>query len=189
MAIRVLQAGLLERFKTERTPSPSPLAAEVASLFDELRAPLLRYLSCFGLSAQDGEEVVQEVFLALFKHLQGNGSRANLRGWIFRVAHNQGLKRCNANRAEIKLFSPTLDLEAEPLLSTPNPEEQLFIRTRQQRLLSVVQALPEQDRRCLYLRAEGLKYREIAEVLGISLGGVAASLARSLTRLHRADEL
>ena len=54
-------------------------------------------------------------------------------------------------------------------------------------LLAVVQALPEQDRRCLYLRAEGLRYRDITEVLGMSLGAVAQSLARSLERLHRAD--
>ena len=189
MEIRALQATLLERLRTERAPSPTPLADEVASLFDQLRAPLLRYLSCFGLPSQDGEEVVQEVFLALFKHLQRNGCRAHLRGWIFRVAHNLGLKRCNANRAELKLFSPSSDQDSEHHLNPdPNPEEQWAIHRRQQRLLAVVRALPDQDRRCLYLRAEGLKYREIAEVLGISLGGVAASVARSLSRLSRADE-
>jgi len=51
----------------------------------------------------------------------------------------------------------------------------------------VVNALPEQDQSCLCMRAEGLRYREIAEALGISLGSVAASLARSLERLGRAD--
>ncbi len=58
---------------------------------------------------------------------------------------------------------------------------------RQQRLRAVVRALPEQDRYCIHLRAEGLRYREIAEVLGMSLGGVASSLGRSLARLGRAD--
>jgi RNA polymerase sigma-70 factor, ECF subfamily len=68
-----------------------------------------------------------------------------------------------------------------------NPEEQLHHRVRQEMLLAVVRALPEQDRSCLSLRAEGLRYREIADVLGISLGSVATSLARSLARLSRAD--
>ena len=58
---------------------------------------------------------------------------------------------------------------------------------RQQRLLAVVRAMPEQDQCCLSLRAEGLRYRDIAEVLGISLGSVANSLERSLSRLTRAD--
>jgi len=56
-------------------------------------------------------------------------------------------------------------------------------------LLSVVRALPEQDQCCLSLRAEGLRYREIAEVLGISLGSVAASLEKSLSRLTRAEQI
>jgi RNA polymerase sigma-70 factor (ECF subfamily) len=55
----------------------------------------------------------------------------------------------------------------------------------QQRLLAVVDALPEQDRRCLFLRSEGLRYREIAAILGISLGAVSLSLARSLARIAR----
>jgi RNA polymerase sigma-70 factor (ECF subfamily) len=55
-------------------------------------------------------------------------------------------------------------------------------------LLAVLRALPEQDQYCLYLRAEGLRYREISEVLGISLGTVSNSLGRSLGRLGRADE-
>jgi len=58
---------------------------------------------------------------------------------------------------------------------------------RQNRLFSVLRALPEQDQRCLYLRAEGLRYREIAGVLKMSLGAVSISLTRSLARLERAD--
>jgi RNA polymerase sigma-70 factor (ECF subfamily) len=68
-----------------------------------------------------------------------------------------------------------------------NPEERLISNQRQGRLLAVVSALPEQDRLCFRLRAEGLRYREIAEVLGISLGSVSVSLTRSLARLMRAD--
>jgi len=71
----------------------------------------------------------------------------------------------------------------------PNPEERWAIRRRQQRLLAVIHALPEQDRRCFYLRAEGLRYREITGVLGMSLGAVALSLERSFARLRRADGL
>jgi RNA polymerase sigma-70 factor (ECF subfamily) len=54
-------------------------------------------------------------------------------------------------------------------------------------LQSVLRALPEQDQWCLSLRAEGLRYREIAEVLDISLASVSVSLGRSLARLSRAD--
>jgi RNA polymerase sigma-70 factor (ECF subfamily) len=162
---------------------PTALEVEVTQMFDEFRAPLLRYLGSFGLAAQDAEEVVQEVFLALFLHLRQGKPRTNLPAWIFRVGHNLGLKRCLENR---RTPSAPLD-EVTPLDSALDPEQQVATRQRQRRLLSVVQALPEQDRRCLYLRAEGLRYRDIMEVLGISLGAVAQSLARSLERLRRAD--
>jgi RNA polymerase sigma-70 factor (ECF subfamily) len=61
-------------------------------------------------------------------------------------------------------------------------------RQRQQHLMAVLQALPERDRCCLGLRLEGLRYREIAPVLGMSLGAVSISLTRSLARLMRANE-
>jgi RNA polymerase sigma-70 factor (ECF subfamily) len=55
-------------------------------------------------------------------------------------------------------------------------------------LLAVLHALPEQERHCISLRAEGLRYREIAGILGMSLGAVSNSLGRSLARLSRAGE-
>lgn len=171
------------------TARPSRLEDDVVSLFDRLRAPVLRYLLSFGIAAPDAEEIAQEVFLALFQHLRQGKSRANLQGWIFRVAHNSALKhRLRARRISDR-FSYVPDICATAEDSNPGPEESLAARQRQQRLLAVVRALPEQDQCCLSLRAEGLRYREIAEVLGISLGSVAASLEKSLSRLTRAGQL
>jgi RNA polymerase sigma-70 factor, ECF subfamily len=159
---------------------------EIGFLFDAWRNGLLRHTLSSGLSVQDGEEVVQEVFLALFQHLVHEKPRGNLRGWAFRVAHNLGLKRRAAasRRMEVSIQSDTAPDMADCAL---NPEEQAVAAQRQMRLQSIVRALPEQDRCCLALRAEGLRYREIAEVLGMSLGSVAGSLARSLDRIGRGD--
>lgn len=162
---------------------PSPLEQEVVELFDQLRGKLLRYTLHFGLPVQDGEEIIQETFLALFRHLQQGRPRENLRGWVFRVAHNLALKRRAAEHfSDSGLAGETLAF-ADP---SPDPEAQLAGAQTQQHLLAVFRVLPEQDRRCLILRAEGLRYREIAHVLGISLGGVSMSLSRSLARLSRA---
>src|SRR6185436_7586873 len=78
---------------------PDLLQEEVASLFAQLRVPVLRYLLSFGLPVSDAEEIAQEVFLALFQHLRQEKARTNLQGWIFRVAHNSALKwRLKARR-------------------------------------------------------------------------------------------
>jgi RNA polymerase sigma-70 factor, ECF subfamily len=157
-------------------------------LFEELRDRLLRYLLVLGLSAHDGEEIIQESFLLLFQHLQRGKSRENLRGWVFRVARNLALKQRYANHIRLQRMVEFDEASPEQRVDRDrNPEEELRSRERQMRLLAVVRALPEQDRSCLGMRAEGLRYRDIAEALGISLGSVAASLARTLARLGRAD--
>ncbi len=166
----------------------SELEEQVISLFDELRDPLLRYTISFGLSVYDGEEIVQEAFLALFQHLRQERCRRNLRGWLFRVAHNLALKRLSSNDRRRDRSSLSAEGSENHVDGAANPEEQAAANQRRARLLAVLQSLPEQDQKCLRLRAEGLRYREIAEVLGISLGSISASLARSLVRLGRAYE-
>lgn len=174
----------------ERTAS---LQAEVLALFDELRDRLLRYSMSFGLSVQDGEDVLQEVFLALFRHLQLDRSRDNLPGWAYRTTHNLSLKRRAALHVELRRHDcgmTAVDLSSSTDTcpdEAPGPEEQLLFRERQLRLRAVLRVLPENDQICLQLRADGCRYREIASLVGISLGSVAASLARSFERLRRTD--
>ncbi len=171
----------------EYSREPSELELQVIGLFDEFRNRLLRYVVSLGVSPFDGEEIIQEVFLALFQHLQLGRPQNNLRGWIFRVAHNLALKQRNANyKLQIKVVpnEGEVDKQLDP---TPNPEEQMMGNQRQKLLRAVLRVLPEQDQCCLYLRAEGLRYREIAGILGMSLGAVSISLTRSFARFERAD--
>jgi RNA polymerase sigma-70 factor (ECF subfamily) len=146
-------------------------------LYAELRTPLLRYLVKLGLPAAEAEDVGQEVFVALGDHLRAGKPRDNLAGWVFRVGHNLGLRQ----RTRLQRSLP----EAPSVCPAPNPEQIVTSKSQRARIRAVIQALPERDRRCLALRAQGLRYREIAERLDISLGSVAASIARSLDRLSR----
>jgi len=172
---------------TARSSAPSEIEIEVMALFDEFRNPVLRYALSLGIPSHDAEEVAQEVFLSLFQHLRLGKSRRNLRGWIFRVAHNLALKHRHANQISRDTITSDRTLAEEQLDPSPDPETQLSFTQRKRRLLAAVNALPEADQYCLRLRAEGLRYREIAAVLGISLGSVSISLAQSLARLVRAD--
>ena len=162
------------------------LAADalVIQLFDQLHGRLLLYVRSFGLPPQDSEDVLQEAFLSLFQHLAHGRSRANLRGWLFRVAHNLALKR----RSLIKTSTHgSLENHSGAHRDfSPTPHDLLEFKEEHSVYNAVLEALPEQDRCCLLLRAEGLKYREIAKLVGISLGSVSASLSRSLARFHRA---
>ena len=179
LALTLVDAARLD----ERTATIS-LEEHVAYLFRQMRSPLLRYLFSLGLPEQEAEEVAQEVFLALFRHLRQGKPRTNLRAWVFRVAHLQGLKARTRLQRNI-----TLDREDEARSDpAPNPEEQAANGQQRKRVLAVVNALPAQDRACIHLRAEGLRYREIAGILGISLGAVAKSMERALSRLQLIEE-
>ena len=155
--------------------------AETARLFDELRSPVLRYLLSMGLSPADGEDVMQEVFVALFQHLRQGRPRTNLRGWVFRTAHNLGLRSRQRRRA---VSAPVAEDLAD---ARPNPEQALASRQRLARIEAVVRALPEREQWCLSLRAEGLSYREIAQAIGVSLGAVSIAVTRAVARLREAD--
>src|SRR5271156_1886949 len=145
---------------------PSEIECEVMNLFEQFRNPVLRYALSFGVPVHDAEEVTQEVFLSLFRHLQLRRSRKNLRGWIFRVAHNLALKQRYANQRSRDTTATDWPIAEKQFDPSPNPEEQVSSAQRQRRLLAVVHALEEEDQGCLRLRAEGLRYREIAAVLG-----------------------
>jgi RNA polymerase sigma-70 factor, ECF subfamily len=167
--------------------SPRAIEDEIIELFDHLRDGLLRYVVSLGLGAHDAEDVIQEAFLSLFRHLRLGRSRANLRGWVFRVAHNLALKhrqRTQRRQANGVAAEEALENRVDP---AANPEEQLANNQQHRHLLLAVAALSEPDQLCLRLRAEGLRYREIADVLDMSLGAVAKSLARSMERLMRVD--
>jgi RNA polymerase sigma-70 factor, ECF subfamily len=170
-----------------RASTFAAIEADVMALFDEFRNPILRYALSFGLTLHDAEEVAQEVFLSLFQHLRTGKSRKNLRGWLFRVAHNLSLKRRHANQLLHRTVTSDRIVAENQLDPSPDPETQLSFSQRQRRLRAAVTALPETDQFCLRLRAEGLRYREIARIVGISLGAVSISLTQSLARLIRAD--
>src|SRR6516162_11778359 len=94
-------------------------AREVTSLYRELREPLLRYLVCLGLSRDEAQDVVQDTFLSLHRHLASGGSQENIRGWVFRVAHNQARNRQGSYH---RRFGEPLDFEIDARLDETTPE-------------------------------------------------------------------
>ena len=65
----------------------------------------------------------------------------------------------------------------------PTPEDSYLQKELDQRLVHCLAQLTEQQRQCLQLRVEGLKYREIATVMGISVSSVSELIQRAIVRL------
>ncbi|HLI82851.1 MAG TPA: RNA polymerase sigma factor [Bryobacteraceae bacterium] len=161
------------------------LRDQVTSLFEEARSDVYRYLLTLGLHPPQAQDATQEVFLRLYATLRKGETIQNPRAWIFRVAHNYGLKVRARQDAELP-FDPELEL---PLPATSphsgDPERELLERERLLVFHRAVHNLSEQQRRCLLLRMEGLRYPEIGAALGISGSAVGEFLRRAMERLRR----
>jgi len=167
---------------TLRQPqSSTELQDQVAQLFVETREDVYRYLLTLGVHPPKAQEAVQEVFLRLYTSLKKGEKIESLRGWVFRVAHNYGLK-VRARQASEERFDPALEAR---LTAPGNAERELLDRERMGRLNQAVEGLSEQQKRCLFLRMEGLHYPEIASTLGISASAVGEFLRRALLRLRK----
>jgi RNA polymerase sigma-70 factor, ECF subfamily len=161
------------------------LRNEVTSLYDELHAPVYGYLIFLGMKPQEAEDVSQETFLRLYKHLHAGGNRGNLRCWLFRVAHNLSInefKRQKYTRGvSPEVWTKVSGSTADP---SPTPEAILLRKEMVNRAFSAIPLLSKQQKQCLFLRSEGLRYREIAEILGVTVSTVTESLRRAIRKLN-----
>ena len=122
--------------------------------------------------------MAQEAFLRLHRHVTGGGGGDNLRSWLFRVAHNEARNR--QKRYERRFAAP---MDGVDVLADSDPERELLERERYRKLDEAMRALPEMERQCLVLRGEGLRYREIGEVLGAPTSTVADVIERAVKML------
>jgi RNA polymerase sigma-70 factor (ECF subfamily) len=163
------------------------LHSELERIYVETRSSLCSYILYLGAPAEQAQEITQEVFLRLYqtmlKQTRLKGAPIeNLRAWLFKVAHNLGLKVRHRERS-FRVVSPDWNQFSAPAESS---EDLLISRERNSRVAAAMESLSPQQRHCLYLRSEGLRYREIAEVIGISQSSVNEFLRRAISRLAEA---
>lgn len=181
-SLSLAHSGSDEKLQCESSLQPED---RFTMLFDELRIPLLRYLMRAGMSREDAEEIAQETFLRLFKHLLEKGREDNLRGWVFRVSHNLAVDRHKDRRRFTTKSQEEWGKLSEMLNDcSPNPEEFLMSREKIAGINRAITSLSIRQSQCVYLRTEGLRYREIAEALGITMATVAESLRRAGKKLQ-----
>ena len=155
---------------------------QAARIYEESREDVYRYLLTLGLPPPLAQEAAQESFLRLYIALERGTRIENMRAWVFRVAHNHAMDVLARER-----FTP-LDPDVEALLrdSRPGVEKDLIERQKMEHIGKAWATLSHQQRQCLHLRAEGLRYREIAETLQISMSSVREFVCRAIARLQKA---
>jgi len=130
--------------------------------------------------ADEAQDVVQDVFVKLHRHLAQGGSQENIRSWLYRVAHNQARNR---QKSYDRRFVASLEGEIDTILDEKTPERAMLEKERLRKVGRAIHLLTESERECLLLRSGGLRYREIGEVLGIPTSTVCDTVERAIKKL------
>jgi RNA polymerase sigma-70 factor, ECF subfamily len=146
---------------------------------------LLRYTGRFAPCRATAEDVVQDVFLDLYKALRSGQTIDFPKAWTLRVAR----RKC----AELRSRPFDLDQSHESLETLEalgnggeHPAGALHANVDIERLRGSLSVLTEREEQVLLLRLDAMKFREIGASLGITTSSVNTLLVRALDRLQRA---
>ena len=153
--------------------------ADATRVIAEFGTTLARVAAIYAPPGADREDLVQEMAMALIRALPRHRGDSSLRTYVYRIAHNCGIRRIARRQAA----GAPLD-EAEVAAPTPGPEREVAARRDVERLASAVRSLPLGARQVLVLALEGLTHAEIGEVLGLAENVVSVRLHRARAALR-----
>lgn len=166
-------------------------------LHQRFHLPLRSYFRDHGFSPERSEELTQDVFVQVFRKLSTFEHRSQFTTWLFEIAHHIAVNEVRRVRAakrdaQEKPLVEESDADdeegrdaASPLVSDePDPHEEAELQEQVSILRQALETLPPQMRRCVILRNQDYKYREIAELMNISIDTVKAHLGQARLRLR-----
>jgi RNA polymerase sigma-70 factor (ECF subfamily) len=176
-------------------PDLDPLLAEQiragdASAFERcfrtMHGPLVAFTERYVGDRARAEDVVQELFFALWRDRERLVVTGSFRAYLFSAARNRALNLRRRDAVERDWADDEALDEVRALHPAPDtPDEQLGAAEITARVHAAFATLPERCRLAMHLRwREGMSYAEIANVLGIGSKGVENQLARGLKALR-----
>jgi RNA polymerase sigma-70 factor (ECF subfamily) len=185
----------IEPFSSPPPIRPDPLPSD-RQLLDRLRAGgedafdvvfrahyalLVGFVERMVRQREVAEEIAQDVLLELWKRREGFVLEVSLRAYLFKAARNRALNHLRHERvARLGESHAAGDAVVEPLSVTRLVDEEIDLAVRE-----AVRGLPERCREVFELsRVQGLRYGEIAAVMGISVKTVEAQMGKALRVLR-----
>jgi len=165
--------------------------AAFRAIFDRFFRPLVRFFQRRHIfSLQECEDLAQETFIKVYRSLDEFRSESSFDTWIFKISMNLYLNRVRDRSAQ-KRGAPEvpLDEEVECLperdrdSAYDEPLHKILQDERRRMLVAALDGLSPQQRQCVLLRLKDMKYREIAEVMQISIETVKAHLFQARQEL------
>ncbi len=146
---------------------------------------------CLGYlhNRDDAQDLAQEVFIEIYNKIDTFRSDAKLTTWIYRIAVNKSLNYIRDNKKPVFTFSD--QSQDNPILKIPtgqnyNSDFQLERNERKRRLEIAIDSLPENQRSAFILnKFDDKSYKEVADIMGLSLSSVESLLFRAKKNLQQ----
>jgi RNA polymerase sigma-70 factor (ECF subfamily) len=157
-------------------------------LFKHYYQRLCNYALRVVPSPEVAEEVVSDVFFKFWKNRASIVIQSSLGAYLFRAVKNQALDYLKLKSNQHLRLDDVLPFwEQSEDKSSENPENTLLYQELDRELAAAIEALPPQCKIIFkYSRDEGLKYKEIAEALHISIKTVETQMGRALKSIREA---
>jgi RNA polymerase sigma-70 factor (ECF subfamily) len=151
-------------------------------LFHRFYKGLAGYARTLVQSGEVAEEVVQDVFYNVWKNRESLRITRSWQSYLYRSVYNNSMMYLRKTRREQVMEEGSVQ---EPADKSPDPSQELEYLEVSDRVSEVLLDLPGRTREIFLLnRQEGLKYREIAERLSISVKTVEANMGKALRALR-----
>ena len=147
------------------------------SVASEFAAPLARLARAHEADAALQQDLLQEIYLALWRSLGAFKNRCSLRTWVYRVAHN--VAATHVLRARRRRSSQLVNLDELEIAEESTDVGDAIDEARALlRVTQLIQRLKPIDREVIILHLEGLSRDEIAEIAGLTFSNVAIKIHR-----------
>jgi RNA polymerase sigma-70 factor (ECF subfamily) len=162
------------------------------SLFDKYRERVYRLAFRFVHHKEDALEVAQDVFLRVVQNLGSFKTDSKFYTWLYRITANRAIDFMRQKKARHTEVVEASTIEAEGRLPTARVAELSPLETAsehelEENLARAVESLSEKHRTVFLLHAmENLSYKEIAQVMGSSIGTVMSRLFYARKKLQEA---
>ena len=160
----------------------SQAAWETEQLYHKHASNLMRYLRSGGRRTNDLEDLTQETFIRYFRARCNGESIQNPKGWLYKVGRRLAIDRARKSKPVLLDDAGWRVVEAKnPVQPELDPDD----RTLRSSKLPW-HTLSPSEKESLLLRAEGMTFREVAEVLDVSISTAASYVARAIKKFRRA---
>ncbi|SIN94918.1 RNA polymerase sigma-70 factor [Chitinophaga niabensis] len=156
------------------------------SLYLHLAPSLIRFANSFLKQHKAlSEDIVAEIFAGLWERRQTLMSIEHLRVYLFTCVRNAALNHLEKMERTSFYSFDELEVVLSPLIADHDPEKNLFAGETMQAIQEAMDALPAKCRLIFRMaKEEGLRYKEIAAILNISVRTIDSQIAIALRKIH-----